>query len=220
MELTSEDIFNNDFDWFVIINDIPIHVASDGTPLPNYIARNFDEQIDARKEIVKLPILLDISDLQINPDLPGLTGIYHNSEEYEVIMEAFREAKPMIEENQVFGNDGDPNVLALMPQELFNFDQGFEDIENDRILTLQKYLMEVYIPEFSKFGERGFASFDHTIIEAERDWFHWVVKPNLPASPEIQALQLPSLTLPPAEILHYMQEERVDLIGLVNDFLP
>lgn len=209
MELTEADILNNDYDWFVIINNVPVHVASDGTPLPSFIARNFDTQISARKKIVKLPGIIPPGQMYVNSNLPQLTGISHYSHEYNHVVAAYYDYK---------GNNVD-EIFELYGyfEDNFYFDETFNGINNINIL--RQYLAAIYVPEFLKFGERGFLSFDHTIDENLADTFHWVVNPGIRITRDIEALELPSFTLDPEDSFDSLFEQTVDIVSLVNKYL-
>lgn len=209
MELTEADILNNDYDWFVIINNVPVHVASDGTPLPSFIARNFDTQISARKKIVKLPKIIPSYNVLINSNLPQLTGILQYSQEYNHVVAAYYVYKgynvnDFFELYDYFGDN-------------FNFDETFNGINNIDILRI--YLASIYIPEFLKFGERGFLSFDHTITENHSNTHHWVVNPGQRMIHGIESLELPSFILDPEDSFDSLFEETVDIVALVNKYL-
>ncbi len=207
MELTEQDILNNDYDWFVVINHTPIHVASDGTLLPNYIAAHFEEQLEARKKIMKLPEIEEI--LDVNPALPRLTGIYNHAEEYNDVLLSYFDYK--------LATFAEGLESVEFYERNYNFGEEFEGINN--INVLRHYLNFIYVPEFAKFGHRGFLSFDHTISKNSKDSFHWVVNPNFPLSEDIHLLHLPSFFLNDEDPFENLFSESVDLISLVNKYL-
>lgn len=209
MELKVSDMLNLDLDWFVIINDTPIHVASDGTMLPNFIVSHFDQQKEARKEILKIKEYIKISDIQINPDLPLLSGVLNYAHEYNLIVEAYDEYKGRRLEQ-------DQEKYANL-QKVFNFGNQFKNMENE--VKLREYLARIYVPEFLKFGVRGFISFDHTYGEDTKDNFHWVVKPKVPISEEISKLKLPSFKLNEEDDFTSLFSDKSDLVSLVNKYI-
>lgn len=207
MELTEQDILNNDFDWFVVINHTPIHVASDGTLLPDYIAAHFEEQLEARRKIMALPDTIE--NLKVNPDLPRLTGINYHAEEYNDILLAFFDYK--------YASISEGLESTEFYEQNYNFGEEFEGINN--VTVLRHYLNFIYLPEFAKFGHRGFLSFDHTVSKSDKDSFHWVVNPNRRISEDINSLHLPSFDLNHEDSFESLLTGSADLISLVNKYL-
>lgn len=209
MVITEVDMMNNDFDWFVVINRRPIHVASDGTLLPKFIARHFESQIAAKNLINELPKIKDLTEISINTNLPQLTGLYEYVSEYNIVVEAYDIYKG--------GNIVADKERYDFIHALFNFGQEYEGVNN--IGKLRDYLARIYVPEFIKFGEKGFISFDHTVNNEDKTAFHWVVNPNIEFTEEIQDLKLPSFTLQGDDKFESLLLDSTDIVSLVDNYL-
>lgn len=134
-----------DIDWFCIINDYPVHVASNGGRLPNFI-RSDKQLFASQKNVLSLP---NVFDYEVNREIE-----LDRDEELESLEGDFNEYFP--EANEVLGDNQFNNTqkayywsfVSMAKKGFYSFDKVIlgEFDSRYRLVAWPKFIYKKKLP--------------------------------------------------------------------------